>query len=57
MKKVGKIENLQEKVDLPSFGNHFLVLARPDDCPESYCHDRRVGDTPKGKNFNLGYIF
>jgi hypothetical protein len=37
------------------------LLARRDNCPESYCHDPGVsvgvGITPQGKNFNLGYIF
>jgi hypothetical protein len=35
----------------------LFLLARRDDCPESYCHDPGVGVTPQGKNFNLGYIF
>jgi hypothetical protein len=36
-----------------------FLLARRDDCPESYRHDPGVGVsvTPQGKNFNLGYIF
>jgi hypothetical protein len=38
---------------------NYLLLARRDNCPESYCHDSSVsvGVTPQGKNFNLGYIF
>jgi hypothetical protein len=38
----------------------MFLLARRDDCPESYCHDPGVGGigvTPEGKNFDLGYIF
>jgi hypothetical protein len=36
-----------------------LLFARRDGCPESYCRDPGVGVgvTPRGKNFNLGYIF
>jgi hypothetical protein len=37
----------------------FAILARRDECSESYCYDPGVGisATPQGKNFNLGYIF